>query len=160
MVSGENLGVNHRPLSTHFPLQLPDLISTTFTSQKTKEDESDSEVKCDVLVRHVTVTRKSSDDHMFGLLIRRSTKNGNPILVVESATLGVDPVFVSGDQLIAIDDVYVEDKDREEVVKILTESDKDVVTVQVRRHSFTLFYLTGICEYSYTLVKYIFWLCR
>ena len=152
MVSGENLGVNHRPLSTHFPLQLPDLISTTLTSQKAKEESDNDEVKCDVLVRHVTVTRKSSDDILFGLVIRRSTKNGNPILVVESgnAVLSDDPVFVPGDQLIAVDDVFVEDKDREEVVKILTESDKNVVTVQVRRHSFTLFYHLGIYEYSYT----------
>ena len=150
MVSGENLGVNHRPLSTHFPLQLPDLISTTLTSQKAKE-ESDNEVNCDVHVRSVTVTRKSSDDILFGLVIRRSTKNGNPILVVESGNdvLGDDPVFVPGDQLIAVDDVFVEDKDREEVVKIFTESDKNVVTVQVRRHSFTFYHL-GIFDYSYS----------
>ena len=133
MLSGENLGVNHRPLSTHFPLQLPDLITTTTTAAVAKE--SDDHLKN--LVRDVTVTRESSDDKLFGLFIRRATKKGNPVLIVESGHVeSTCQVFVPGDQLIAINGVNVELQDREEAVKVLTDIDGNEVTLQVGHYPF------------------------
>ena len=130
MLSGENLGVNHRPLSNHFHLQLPDLITTTTTAAA---KESDDHLK--VLVRDVIVTRESSDDKLFGLFIRRATKKGNPVLIVESAHVeNTCQVFVPGDQLITINGVNVEHEDREEAVKVLTDFDENEVTLQVGRH--------------------------
>ena len=134
MLSGENLGVNHRPLSTHFPLQLPDLITTTTTTTAAAK-ESDDHLKN--LVRDVTVTRESSDDKLFGLFIRRATKKGNPVLIVESGHVeSTCQVFVPGDQLIAIDGVNVEHQDREEAVKVLTDIGGNEVTLQVGHYPF------------------------
>ena len=103
----------------------PDLIPTKLS--RTKEiDESKSD---DLLERHVTVTKKSVDDKLFGLLIRRSTKNGVPILIVESRFDDTD--LVPGDQLMAVDGVSVEGEDREAAVRILTECESSPVTLQV-----------------------------
>ena len=133
MLSGENLGVNHRPLSTHFPLQLPDLITTTTTAAATKE--SDDHLKN--LVRDVTVTREGSDDKLFGLFIRRATKKGNPVLIGESGHVeSTCQVFVPGDQMIAINGVNVEHQDREEAVKVLTDIGGNEVTLQVGHYPF------------------------
>lgn len=123
MLSGENLGVNHRPLSSHFSLQLPDLIPS-------KEDESDA--SRDDLVRSVTLTKAGSDDKLFGLLVRRGVKNGKPVLFVESASVQ-DPLFVPGDQLVAVHDVDVEEKDRDEVIQIFNECAENQITLTVRR---------------------------
>jgi hypothetical protein len=125
MLSGENLGVNHRPLSTHFLIQLPDLITTALPAANITKDH-------DVLVRDVKVRRESSDDKLFSLFIRRSTKKGNPILIVESGHVeNTCQVFVPGDQLIAINGVNVENEDREEAVKILNDIAENEVTLQV-----------------------------
>ena len=129
MLSGENLGVNHRPLSTNFHLQLPDLIPTL------KADES-SDARRDVLKRRVTVTRPSDDDPLFGLLIRRSTKLGSPVLLVDSGS-AEDRLFVPGDRLIAVGDVDVEDKDRDEVVEILKGCTETQISVTVRPNLFS-----------------------
>ena len=127
MLSGENLGVNHRPLSTHFPLQLPDLIATTATTANQTKENDDN-----LLVRDVVVTRLSSDDKLFGLFIRRATKKGNPILIVESGHVeSTCQMFVPGDQLIAINGVDVQNQDREEVAKILSDIAENDVTIQV-----------------------------
>ena len=123
MLSGENLGVNHRPLSSHFSLQLPDLIPS-------KEDESDA--SRDDSVRSVTLTKAGSDDKHFGLLVRRGVKNGKPVLFVESASVQ-DPLFVPGDQLVAVHDVDVEEKDRDEVIQIFNECAENQITLTVRR---------------------------
>jgi C-terminal processing protease CtpA/Prc len=62
-------------------------------------------------------------------LIRRSTKNGIPVLTVESGHDEAD--LVPGDQLIAVDGVSVEDQDREVVVKLLAECLDSQVTLKV-----------------------------
>ncbi len=126
MLSGENLGVNHRPLSTNFHLQLPDLIPTKKIGEGA-EAKCDADVNRDALLRHVTVTRSGSDDKLFGLLIRRATKNGKPVLLVDdSPGSGKEPLLVPGDQLVAVGDIDVEEKDREEVVEFLTAAENQI----------------------------------
>jgi hypothetical protein len=117
MLSGESLGVNHRPLSTHFalPAKSGDRAATPSGDQ----------------LRSVTVTRSCSDDRLFGLCIHRAVKDGKPVLLVEAAHAASSP-FVPGDQLVAVDDAAVEDKDLDEVVRMLTNSTSQQVTVQVR----------------------------
>ena len=109
-----------------FPDLIPTKLSRTKEIDESKTEESKSD---DLLGRHVTVTKKSVDDKLFGLLIRRSTKNGVPILIVESRFDDTD--LVPGDQLMAVDGVSVEGEDREAAVRILTECESSPVTLQV-----------------------------
>jgi hypothetical protein len=110
---------------------IPTTSSKTKESDQSKNDEfQNGESKSDdLLLRQVTVTRRDVDDKLFGLLIRRSTKNGIPVLTVESGHDEAD--LVPGDQLIAVDGVSVEDQDREVVVKLLAECLDSQVTLKV-----------------------------
>lgn len=119
-VNGENLGVYHRPLSSHFHMQLPDLISKKCITPDLRQNDSD-------LKRTVVVSRHSSAEKLFGLVIRQGLKKGQPVLFVEGAD------FISGDQLLSVNSVYVADQDKDTVIKILEDiKDDDAVELLVR----------------------------
>ncbi len=119
-VNGENLGVYHRPLSSHFHLQLPDLISKKSNSPDLDENDSDLTLK-----RKVLVTRQSSAEKLFGLVIRQGSKGGQPALFID----GDD--FISGDQLISVNGVHLADQDKDTVMKILEDFKDDSVEIVV-----------------------------
>lgn len=121
-VNGENLGVNQRPLSCHFPLQLPDLIAAPEESSDFNSNTPGVSLK-----RAVVVTREGPDDRLFGLNIRKGVRRGHPVLLVEGSD------FVPGDQLVSVNGAHIVDHDKDAVVKILSEMKENKVELMVRK---------------------------
>ncbi|XP_059090834.1 unconventional myosin-XVIIIa-like isoform X2 [Tigriopus californicus] len=122
MLTGENIGLGQRPLSTDFSIQLPGL--------------GVEELDRDVREVYITPTNIDSDTEdalgTYGLTLKRvllcqtggqaRNEPGQPVLIIESSDLasGIYP----GDQVMAVNGIDVSEMNREAVNEIFKELNK------------------------------------
>ena len=124
-LNGESVGIKQRPLSSLFPMHLPNLVQN-----------GDEET-----LREITIEILSPEE----LKIKQSFVKNKLILLIESSG------FVPGDQLVAVNGTNVQDLDRDEVQKLiktaLTTTGNQSISLKVRFLSLEfLWFVVKMCK--------------
>ena len=124
-LNGESVGIKQRPLSSLFPMHLPNLVQN-----------GDEET-----LREITIEILSPEE----LKIKQSFVKNKSILLIESSG------FVPGDQLVAVNGTNVQDLDRDEVQKLiktaLTTTGNQSISLKVRFLSLEfLWFVVKMCK--------------
>ena len=119
------MGIKQRPLSSLFPMHLPNLVQN-----------GDEET-----LREITIEILSPEE----LKIKQSFVKNKSILLIESSG------FVPGDQLVAVNGTNVQDLDRDEVQKLiktaLTTTGNQNISLKVRFLSLEfLWFVVKMCK--------------